>query len=141
MMVIQLEICNSVMMEKYSQVNQIILCAHVISWDMELGEEIDNSLSDNVVTRILGRLILRKLKPKSREVVHISHDGKYLSSIGNNSYLYDVKQNDYLTRLTLPQGLEDMFWAAKFSHVWEIFCSRDMVARRHGENGHLFMGG
>ena len=98
-------------------------CAHVISWDMELGEEIDNSLSDNAATRILGRLVLRKLKPKSREVVHISHDGKYLSSIGNNSYLYDVKQNDYLTRLTLPQGLEDIFWAAKFSMCGKYFAA------------------
>ncbi len=98
-------------------------CAHVISWDMELGKEIDNSLSDNAATRILGRLVLRKLKPKSREVVHISHDGKYLSSIGNNSYLYDVKQNDYLTRLTLPQGLEDMFWTAKFSICGKYFAA------------------
>ena len=97
--------------------------AHVVSWDMELGEEIDNSLSDNVITRILGRLVLSKLKPKSREVVHISHDGKYLSSIGNNSYLYDVKQNDYLTRLTLPQGLEDMFSAAKFSICGKYFAA------------------
>ena len=98
-------------------------CAHVISWDMELGEEIDNSLSDNAATGILGRLVLRKLKPKSREVVHISHDRKYLSSLGNNSYLYDVKQNDYLTRLTLPHGLEDMFWAAKFSICGKYFAA------------------
>ena len=97
--------------------------AHVISWDMELGEEIDNSLNDNVVTRILGRLVLSGLKPKSREVVHISHDGKYLSSIGNNSYLYDVKQDDYLTRLTLPEGLEDIFWAAKFSMCGKYFAA------------------
>ncbi len=97
--------------------------AHVISWDMELGEEIDNSLNDNVITRILGRLVLRYLKPRSREVVHISHDRQYLSSIGNNSYLYDVKQNDYLTRLTLPQGLEDMFWAAKFSICGKYFAA------------------
>ena len=97
--------------------------AHVVSWDLELGEEIDNSLSDNVITRILGRLVLSKLKPKSREVVHISHGGKYLSSIGNNSYLYDVKQNDYLTRLTLPHGLEDMFWTAKFSICGKYFAA------------------
>lgn len=97
--------------------------AHVISWDLELGEEIDNSLSDNVVTRILERLVLSKLKPKSHEVVHISHDGKYLSSIGNNSYLYDVKQDDYLTRLTLPHGLEDIFSAAKFSICGKYFAA------------------
>ena len=98
-------------------------CAHVISWDMELGEEIDNSLSDNAATRIPGRLVFRWLKPKSREFVHISHDGKYLSSIGNNSYLYDVKQDDYLTRLTLPQGLEDIFRAAKFSLCGKYFAA------------------
>ncbi len=97
--------------------------AHVVSWDLELGEEIDNSLSDNVVTRILGRLVLSQLKPKSREVVHISHDGKFLSSIGNKSYLYDVKQDDYLTRLSLPHGLEDMFWAAKFSICGKYFAA------------------
>ncbi len=96
---------------------------HVISWDMELGEEIDNSLNDNVITRIPGRLVFRWLKPKSREVVHISHDGKYLSSIGDNSYLYDVKQDDYLSRLTLPQGLEDIFWAAKFSMCGKYFAA------------------
>jgi WD40 repeat protein len=97
--------------------------AHVISWDMELGEEIDNSLSDNIITRILGRLVLRHLKPRSREVVHISHDGKYLSSIGNDSYLYDVKQDDYLTRLSLPQGLEDMFTVAEFSMCGKYFAA------------------
>ena len=97
--------------------------AHVISWDMEIGEEIDNSLNDNVITRILGRLVLRHLKPRSREVVHISHDRKYLSSIGNNSYLYDVKQDDYLTRLSLPQGLEDMFVVAEFSMCGKYFAA------------------
>ena len=97
--------------------------AHVISWDMELGEEIDNSLNDNVITRILGRLVLRHLKPRSREVVHISHDRKYLSSIGDNSYLYDVKHNDYLSRLSLPQGLEDMFWVAEFSTCGKYFAA------------------
>ena len=97
--------------------------AHVISWDMELGEEIDNSLSDNVATRILGRLILRHLKPRSREVVHISQDRKYLSSIGNNSYLYDVQQDKYLTQLSLPQGLEDMFTVAEFSMCGKYFAA------------------
>ena len=97
--------------------------AHVVSWDMELGEAIDNSLSDNVITRILGRLVLSKLKPKSREVVHISHDGKYLSSVGNDSYLYDVKQDAYLSRLSLPQGLEDMFWVAEFSICGKYFAA------------------
>ena len=115
--------------------------AHVISWDMELGEEIDNSLNDNAATRILGRLVLRHLKPRSREVVHISADGKYLASIGNNTYLYDVKENDYLTRLSLPQGVGRNVLGCWIFHVWEIFCSWDMVARRHGENGNLFMGG
>jgi len=97
--------------------------AHVISWDMELGEEIDNSLNDNAATRILGRLVLRHLKPRSCEVVHISHNGKYLSSIGDNSYLYDVKQDDYLTRLSLPQGLEDMFRPAEFSMCGKYFAA------------------
>ena len=97
--------------------------AHVISWDMELGEEIDNSLNDNAATRILGRLVLRHLKPRSREVVHISADGKYLASIGNNTYLYDVKENDYLTRLSLPQGLEEMFWVAGFSMCGKYFAA------------------
>ncbi|RKU16339.1 hypothetical protein C6503_13010 [Candidatus Poribacteria bacterium] len=97
--------------------------AHVISWDMELGEEIDNSLSDNVITRILGRLVLSKLKPKSREVVHISHDGKFLSSIGDDSYLYDVKQDDYLIRLSLPHGLEDIFRVAEFSICGKYFAA------------------
>jgi len=97
--------------------------AHVVSWDMELGEEIDNSLSDNAATRIPGRLVFRKLKPKSREVVHISHDRKYLSSIGNRSYLYDVRQDDYLSRLSLPQGLEDMFWVAEFSMCGKYFAA------------------
>ncbi len=96
---------------------------HVISWDMELGEEIDNSLSDNAATRILGRLVLRHLKPKSCGVVHISHDRNYLSSLGNKSYLYDVKQNEYLTWLTLPQGLEDMFWVAEFSMCGKYFAA------------------
>ena len=96
---------------------------HVISWDMELGEEIDNSLSDNNATRICGRLILRKLKPKSCDVVHISHDGKYLSSIGNDSYLYDVKNNDYLSRLSLPQELKDMFRVAEFSMCGKYFAA------------------
>ena len=94
----------------------------VILWDAELGEEIETSPS-NTYTSILGWLVLRKLKPKSREVVHISHDGKYLSSIGDDSYLYDVKQDDYLTRLSLPQGLEDMFWAAKFSACGKYFAA------------------
>ena len=98
-------------------------CAHVVSWDMELGEEIDNSLNDNAATRILGRLVLRHLKPRSREVVHISADGKYLASIGNNTYLYDVKENDYLTRLSLPQGLEEMFWVAGFSMCGKYFAA------------------
>ncbi|MCY4401727.1 MAG: WD40 repeat domain-containing protein [Candidatus Poribacteria bacterium] len=98
-------------------------CAHVISWDMERGEEIDNSLSDNAATRIRGRLVFRHLKPRSREVVHISHDRKYLSSIGNNPYLYDVKQNDYLTRFSLPKGLEDMFWVAEFSMCGKYFAA------------------
>ena len=94
----------------------------VVLWDVELGEVIETSPS-NTATSILGWLVLRKLKPRSREVVHISHDGKYLSSIGNNSYLYDVEQNDYLTRLSLPQGLEDMFWAAKFSMCGKYFAA------------------
>ncbi len=98
-------------------------CAHVISWDMELGEKIDNSLSDNAATRIPGRLVFRWLKPKSREVVHISHDRKYLSSLGKKSYLYDVKQDDYLSRLSLPQGLEDMFWVAEFSMCGKYFAA------------------
>lgn len=97
--------------------------AHVISWDMELGEEIDNSLSDNAATRILGRLVLRHLKPRSREVVHISHDRKYLSSLGSDSYLYDVKNNDYLSRLSLPEGLEEMFWVAEFSMCGKYFAA------------------
>ena len=97
--------------------------AHVISWDMELGEEIDNSLNDNAATRILGRLVLRHLKPRSREVVHISHDRKYLSSLGSDSYLYDVKNNDYLSRLSLPQGLEDMFTTAEFSMCGKYFAA------------------
>ncbi len=97
--------------------------AHVISWDMELGEDIDNSLNDNVITRILGRLVLRHLKPRSREVTHISHDGKYLSSIGDNTYLYDVQEDAYLARLSLPQGLEDMFWAANFSMCGKYFAA------------------
>ena len=97
--------------------------AHVVSWNMELGEEIDNSLSDNAATRIPGRLVFRKLKPKSREVVHISHDRKYLSSLGNKSYLYDVEQDDYLSRLSLPQGLEDMFRVAEFSICVKYFAA------------------
>ena len=96
--------------------------AQVILWDVELGEEIETSPS-NTATSILGWLVLRHLKPRSREVVHISHDGKYLSSIGNNSYLYDVEQNDYLTRFSLPQGLEDMFWAAEFSICGKYFAA------------------
>ena len=94
----------------------------VILWDVELGEEIETSPS-NTYTSILGWLVLRKLKPKSREVVHISHDGKFLSSIGDDSYLYDVKQDDYLSRLSLPQGLEDMFWTAKFSMCGKYFAA------------------
>ena len=94
----------------------------VILWDMELGEKIETSPS-NTATSILGWLVLRKLKPKSREVVHISHDRKYLSSIGNNSYLYDVKQNDYLSRLSLPEGLEDIFWVAEFSRCGKYFAA------------------
>ena len=94
----------------------------VILWDVELGEEIETSPS-NTYTSILGWLVLRKLKPKSREVVHISHDRKYLSSIGNNSYFYDVKQDDYLSRLSLPQGLEDMFWVAEFSICGKYFAA------------------
>ena len=94
----------------------------VILWDVERGEEIETSPS-NTYTSILGWLVLRKLKPKSREVVHISHDGRYLSSIGNDSYLYDVKQDDYLSRLSLPQGLEDMFWTAEFSMCGKYFAA------------------
>jgi len=94
----------------------------VILWDVELGEEIETSPS-NTYTSILGWLVLRKLKPKFREVVHISHDRKYLSSIGNKSYLYDVKQDDYLSRLSLPQGLEDMFWVAEFSMCGKYFAA------------------
>lgn len=94
----------------------------VVLWDVELGEVIETSPS-NTATSIHGYLVFRKLKPRSREVVHISHDGKYLSSIGNNSYLYDVEQNDYLTRLSLPQGLEDMFWATKFSICGKYFAA------------------
>ena len=94
----------------------------VILWDVELGEEIETSPS-NTYTSILGWLVLRKLKPKSREVVHISHDRKYLSSIGDDSYLYDVKQDDYLSRLSLPQGLEDMFWVAEFSKCGKYFAA------------------
>ena len=94
----------------------------VIFWDVELGEEIETSPS-NTYTSILGWLVLRKLKPKSREVVHISHDRKYLSSLGNKSYLYDVKQDDYLSRLSLPQGLEDMFWVAEFSMCGKYFAA------------------
>ena len=97
--------------------------AHVISWDMEFGEEIDNSLNDNIITRILGRLLLSKLKPKSREIVHISHDRKFLSSIGNNSYLYDVEQNNYISRLSLPKELEDMFTVAEFSMCGKYFAA------------------
>ena len=94
----------------------------VILWDVELGEEIETSPS-NTYTSILGWLVLRKLKPKSREVIHISHDRKYLSSLGNKSYLYDVKQDDYLSRLSLPQGLEDMFWVAEFSMCGKYFAA------------------
>ena len=94
----------------------------VVLWDVELGEVIDTS-PNNTYTSILGRLVLGKLKPRSREVTHISHDGKYLSSIGNNSYLYDVEQNDYLTRLSLPKGLEDIFWATKFSICGKYFAA------------------
>ena len=94
----------------------------VILWDVELGEEIETSPS-NTYTSILGWLVLRKLKPKSREVVHISHDRKYLSSLGKKSYLYDVKQDDYLSRLSLPQGLEDMFWVAEFSMCGKYFAA------------------
>ena len=97
--------------------------AHVISWDMEFGKEIDNSLDDNAATRILGRLVLRHLKPRSREVVHMSHNRKHLSSLGDKSYLYDVKQDDYLSWLTLPQGLEDMFWVAEFSMCGKYFAA------------------
>ncbi len=94
----------------------------VILWDVELGEEIEASPS-NTYTSILGWLVLRKLKPKSREVVHISHDRKYLSSLGNKSYLYDVKQDDYLSRLSLPKGLEEMFWVAEFSMCGKYFAA------------------
>ena len=94
----------------------------VILWDIELGKKIETSPSDTA-TRILGRLVISKLKPKSREVVHISHDRKYLSSLGNKSYLYDVEQDDYLSRLSLPQGLEDMFWVAEFSMCGKYFAA------------------
>ncbi len=94
----------------------------VILWDMEFGEMKETSPS-NTATGILGMLVLRKLKPRSREVVHISHDRKYLSSLGNNTYLYDVKENDYLTRLSLPKGLEDMFWVAEFSMCGKYFAA------------------
>ena len=94
----------------------------VILWDVELGEIIETS-PNNTATSILGMLVLRKLKPRSREVVHISHDGKYLSSLGNSSYLYDVEQNDYLTRLSLPKGLEYMFIVAEFSMCGKFFAA------------------
>ena len=94
----------------------------VILWDVELGEEMETSPS-NTSTSILGWLVLRKLKPKSREVVHISHDRKYLSSLGNKSYLYDVEQDDYLSRLSVPQGLEDMFRVAEFSKCGKYFAA------------------
>ena len=94
----------------------------VILWSVELGEGIETSPS-NTYTSILGWLVLRKLKPKSREVVHISHDRKYLSSLGNDSYLYDVKEDAYLSQLSLPQGLEDMFWAAEFSMCGKYFAA------------------
>ena len=94
----------------------------VILWDVELGEEIEAS-PNNTYTSILGWLVLRKLKPKSREVVHISHDRKYLSSLGKKSYLYDVEQDDYLSRLSLPQGLENMFWVAEFSMCGKYFAA------------------
>ena len=51
----------------------------IILWDVELGEMIETS-PNNTATSILGMLVLRHLNPRSREVVHISHDGKYLSS-------------------------------------------------------------
>lgn len=94
----------------------------IVLWDVELGEIIETS-PNNTATSILGMLVLRHLKPRSREVVHISHDGKYLSSLGNNSYLYDVEHNDYLTRLSLPKGLEHVFNVAEFSVCGKYFAA------------------
>ena len=94
----------------------------VILWDMEFGEEIETSPS-NTATRILGWPILRGLNLRSLEFVHISHDGQYLASVGNDTYLYDLKQKEILTRLSLPQGLEEMFWAAEFSMCGKYFAA------------------